>query len=1791
MKTASVKMVLVLSGLLYVLGSSQKMHGVIVGPPPLRLVLDDARDHGCKKTALNLFETCDPCQQNGRPIFWVSEPFINLWVSDQPVAYRTSTGEEIAFRLTYKQRNRLTFLTPYFPTNNWNLNWQSFVHVRSTGTGGDPPNHYYFTSWDAIVHARDGGEYYFTDTQVSDHGTGMQLLPMDGTNICYQPNRHGSVDVFGRVGFRLVYPDGSQDLFGLVSEIYGEHIEDRLRWVTNDYTAIDALLTEHIDPLGNRLTYYWDTNTTPWRLQSMVDCDGRTNTLSYSGSGPNRFLSRVDTPYDRYAVFEWETNHAWLQSMTDAEGLNSQFRYQPGTGYLTNILSFHTPGFTDTRFKHYEDHTMEDHPHVGNAGGSNLVNRSIIIMHHDQSKEAYLYRFEAAQLGIPASPSDIGLVPTNPPLTGLDTVLNTNAYAFYRNSYYWSRRQFAQLHTNELQHLNAADYGLASIKHWLLANGTVNQGQELTSALSWQREASPDGTTNHPGQVTWYDYDQKLPGEPWALVGPARLAGAARMLPDGSSWYSLPSYDQFGLPATMTTSYTPETGGVGSRTRSYNRPGAVGTETCTAFNTNVSTVAWTVPMLASVSGAPGTTVNFSGEVSYKTNTVMRSFNGTNFTFTTAFPRRLVLDVTDGENNVTRLFYNERGQLIGERRPGGLIVTNLYRSDGFLKEARHLDANRVPVRTNYYAFTNGLVAATTNASGLWVRYDWDRLQRLTGVHFPDGTSNQFFYAGLELSQAVDRLGNSWSADYDGMRQMKSSADRMGRPTYYDWCTCGGLESIADALGNTNVFERDFNEQVTRTVYNYGTNGYTEFNRNLLGQVTNRLDNSGLSVSYQYNNQGLLKRIYTANGTLLQVTYDIHDRPVTVVNDDNVTVGMTYDGLGRVRTRSYPNGGYEEFIYSTNGLATYRDPEGRLTHLGYDPAGRLRGLTNANLEVVCFDYDPAGNLTRLTDGRTNRTSWAYDLYGRVVAETNANNVLSWTNGYNALGLLTKRWTPEKGLATFAYDPNENLTNAAYPGFTDRYRFDPLNRLTNMVDATGTTTFTWTNFGAFMGALSAEDAPWSSYDTVSRIYTNRLLSEIRVTQPVGGTIVNTLGYDSQKRLKTIAAPEGTYTYHYAGAGDLVRQLNLPGGSVRTNSYGTSGELKQSWLKDPLGAVVDSHGYSYDLSWLRTNATRLGWVTNKYYYDQIGQLTQVLSFGPGNTNRLNETYGYWYDQSGNLRLRTNSATSVTFSSDKLNQLTNSTRSSYMTVSGSLATNAWNVTVNNTNARVYHDYTFSTLNGVSLDGVNTLTTKAVDWQNFTNTLVTSINLPASVYLNYDRNGNLTNDGFRGFEYDSADRLTAVYVPNAWRTEFVYDGLWRRRITREKAWQGGTWVTTNETRYVCLGRNPIQERNSANYPTVTYTRGLDLSGTFDGAGGIGGLLARTDATSSAFYYNDGAGNITTLINSQGQKQAFYVYDPFGNTVDMRGPLADPNRYRFSSKEYLPLPRIYHFGLRDYEPNLHRFLNQDPMGIAGGLNLHAFAHNNPLRYVDPHGAQAIETAIAVTVGTASSGGVGTVLTVVAGGATVTAAPSLAPLALGVVAIPAAASVLFAMENTPPSPVLYPNVHGGNPIPNSIIGYVLGPGEYRDQNGNIRDVAGNIVRDKYGRPTNNSKKRCPPGITATAPLPELRISASKYPELAENILNAQRAGHPDVLTHGGEAVIDANRNAALHQPYRDFVPNLGPHLSRDEYPFASSLEGGAGSWVGHVPVQQQQAQGGLIRAMNLKPGDRYRVVIVP
>jgi RHS repeat-associated protein len=277
-------------------------------------------------------------------------------------------------------------------------------------------------------------------------------------------------------------------------------------------------------------------------------------------------------------------------------------------------------------------------------------------------------------------------------------------------------------------------------------------------------------------------------------------------------------------------------------------------------------------------------------------------------------------------------------------------------------------------------------------------------------------------------------------------------------------------------------------------------------------------------------------------------------------------------------------------------------------------------------------------------------------------------------------------------------------------------------------------------------------------------------------------------------------------------------------------------------------------------------------------------------------------------------------------------------------------VTVNGLPAQTYADFTFASLYGYTLaDGQNSFTNIATNYYGTASvTNIVTANLPASPILQYDANGNLTNDGSRSFSYDAENQLTNVTVAGQWRSDFFYDGLGRRRIERDYAWQSGAWAITNEVRYLCDGMLVMQELDSNNVAHVTYTRGLDFSGSIQGAGGIGGLLARTDTSGLTFYHADGSGNVTALMDSGGCMSARYLYDPFGRILGKWGTLADANTMRFSS-----IPRHANSGLslytfRAYDPGLQRWLNRDPIGEQGGLNLFGFVDNSPVNQSDPLG---------------------------------------------------------------------------------------------------------------------------------------------------------------------------------------------------------------------------------------------------
>lgn len=131
---------------------------------------------------------------------------------------------------------------------------------------------------------------------------------------------------------------------------------------------------------------------------------------------------------------------------------------------------------------------------------------------------------------------------------------------------------------------------------------------------------------------------------------------------------------------------------------------------------------------------------------------------------------------------------------------------------------------------------------------------------------------------------------------------------------------------------------------------------------------------------------------------------------------------------------------------------------------------------------------------------------------------------------------------------------------------------------------------------------------------------------------------------------------------------------------------------------------------------------------------------------------------------------------------------------------------------------------------------------------------------------------------------------------------------------------------------------------------------------------------------------------------------------------------------------------------------------------------------------------------------------------------------------------------------------------------------------------------GAATNLADDVAEVAVAAADDLPTVTFSRERAPEICANIDDAVANGAPTELTRTDSVTRDANRRAAL----RGREP-AQTGFSLDEYPFASTVEGGAGSTVRAVPVAEQNYQGGVLSSFyqhkGVNVGDRFRVRIVP
>ena len=336
--------------------------------------------------------------------------------------------------------------------------------------------------------------------------------------------------------------------------------------------------------------------------------------------------------------------------------------------------------------------------------------------------------------------------------------------------------------------------------------------------------------------------------------------------------------------------------------------------------------------------------------------------------------------------------------------------------------------------------------------------------------------------------------------------------------------------------------------------------------------------------------------------------------------------------------------------------------------------------------------------------------------------------------------------------------------------------------------------------------------------------------------------------------------------------------------------------------------------------------------------------------------SYDYAYDPIGNRLTSTeydheNNMLVSSYTANALNQYEQRTVPGYVGVRGT-ATNTATVTVNGNPTWRLDDYFYG---GDSADNSLTAIMKqlaitAVYNPPGTNNPDVVTSQTGRVFVaktpeqfQYDDDGNLTQDGRFDYTWNGENRLIKAEtrdglpaaVPRV-TVEYAYDHQGRMVL---KQISTNTVIVSTRT-LLWDGYNIVQALTHAHTHTLTnsFLWGLDLSGTLQGTGGVGGLLAEVQDGEPYFAAFDANGNVTEYNSANGTISAHYEYSPFGETVVQSGDLAASFSHRFSTKPWCGVAGLSEYEKRKYEPGMGRWRSRDPIVEFGGLNLYGFILN-------------------------------------------------------------------------------------------------------------------------------------------------------------------------------------------------------------------------------------------------------------
>lgn len=154
-------------------------------------------------------------------------------------------------------------------------------------------------------------------------------------------------------------------------------------------------------------------------------------------------------------------------------------------------------------------------------------------------------------------------------------------------------------------------------------------------------------------------------------------------------------------------------------------------------------------------------------------------------------------------------------------------------------------------------------------------------------------------------------------------------------------------------------------------------------------------------------------------------------------------------------------------------------------------------------------------------------------------------------------------------------------------------------------------------------------------------------------------------------------------------------------------------------------------------------------------------------------------------------------------------------------------------------------------------------------------------------------------------------------------------------------VSGTSTYYLYDGGVPVIEMNSSGTTTAINAFGPD------------GLVARQQSGSWIQYQFDQQGNVAQRLNASQAVLSSSVYDAYGVESNAGGTPTDP--FAYNAKWGYQFDRetsLYACMYRLYDPAQGRWINRDPIGFSGGVNLYGYCASGPVNSADTSGLMSL-----------------------------------------------------------------------------------------------------------------------------------------------------------------------------------------------------------------------------------------------